>query len=377
MPKPLKVVLTGGGTGGHLMPALALADALTAHYADTPDQLTLTFIGNPTSMEATKVPQAGYAFEGVSFYGLPRKRNGVAQLKWILALVRATYQADRLLGKLRPNVVVGTGGYVSAPVVLAAKRRGIPLLVHEPDATPGLVNKLMAPLATQVTGAFAQAQQALRTRHFEVTGNPLRGFSGQALPHAEAQAQLGVDWPEDRPVLVVIGGSQGARQLNHAVVQALPTLINELGLAVIHQTGDALYEETLAALPPELADSPYYKVMPFYPAMQAVWSLASVAVCRAGSLTLSELWAYGVPAVLVPYPHAAANHQHHNAVAVVQAGAATLLPDAECSGKGLLASLRPLLGDEAKLHAMREVALGLAKPHATQAILAHVLRLAK
>lgn len=366
-----KVVLTGGGTGGHLVPALALAEALQPH----PQVEQVLYIGNTHSLESRKVPEAGIPFETITFHGLPRKVDPVAWVRWLIALARAVAKARHLLQTFRPNVVVGTGGYVSGPVLIASRLLNIPTLVHEPDAHPGLVNRLLAPGATLVTGAFDAAKTRLNTKHFLLTGNPLRGATSP-MPKADALRQLALHWPADQPVLVILGGSQGARTLNRSVAQALPTLIDTLGLAVIHQTGDKLYEETLLMIPPDWQAHPRYCVRPYFESMAPVWSAATVAVCRAGSLTLSELYTYGVPSVLVPFPFAAANHQLRNAEASVAAGASQLLLDQDCTGERLSQAVGALLSSPETLSLMAQSARTLARPDATAHIVEELLRLA-
>jgi UDP-N-acetylglucosamine--N-acetylmuramyl-(pentapeptide) pyrophosphoryl-undecaprenol N-acetylglucosamine transferase len=365
-----RVVLTGGGTGGHLVPALALAQQFQPH----PEVEAVLYIGNAQSLEARKVPEAGVPFESIAFYGMPRRIDPLAWIRWVWALWVAVRRAKGLLEAFRPTVVVGTGGYVSGPVLLAARWLGVPYWVHEPDAYPGLVNRLVAPAAAQVSGAFEAARPRLKTKRFLVSGNPLRG-TPHPIDKAEALAQLGLSWSADQPVLVILGGSQGARTLNRAVAQALPTLMDELGLAVIHQTGESLYEETLLMLPPQWQNHPRYCVRPYYEAMQAVWSAATLAVCRSGSLTLSELYAYGVPSVLVPFPFAAANHQVHNAKASVAAGASSLLLDGDCDGPALVQAVRALLSQPQPLVSMATAAQGLARPEATAQLVDAILRL--
>lgn len=363
-----RVVLTGGGTGGHLYPALAVADALR----DNPAVEALLYVGNRNSLEERRVTEAGYPFSPIAFFGMPRQVNPLAWSRWLAALWQSVNSSMQLLQTFQATVVLGTGGYVAGPVLLAAKRLGIPYCIHEPDAHPGLVNRLMAPHAAWVTGAFPQAQQLLKTSRFTVTGNPLRGLNTQ-LTKAEALQALRLDWPAEQPVLVVTGGSQGARTLNRALVQALPVLLEEMGLAVIHQTGEKLFDETLMMVDPALHDHPRYCVQPFYTAMAPVWRCADLAVCRAGSLTLSELYAYGVASILVPFPFAAADHQRKNAKASVAAGASWYLEDANCTGQALLAMLQQLGKGTDALTAMQQAAQALAQPQATDNVVTVLL----
>ena len=396
-----RVALAGGGTGGHIYPALAVAQALQ-HQGLALSQLL--YLGHPNGMEAQLAAQAHIAFAPVPFEGMPRRGKLLTHgLPWLWKLLQATWQARGHLRHFGATVVLGTGGYVAAPVLLAAKTLGILYWVHEADAEPGLVNKLCAPLAGGVSVAFEAAVHRLKlpTGHWYHTGNPLRGSLGQ-VQGAEALQALGLPhWSPQAPTLVVLGGSQGAQTLNAAVVEALEGLLTaHPTLQVLHQCGAKLWEANQAhyqACYPNNPNQPLwharYEARPYFEAMAPVWGLATVALCRAGSLTLSELYLAGVPAVLVPYPHAAANHQWLNAMAAQAVGAAVVLANSQCSAPALEALLAPLLAGEAvtpphptegahlagslcyALAPMRQAALALAKPHAAETIAKHVLGL--
>jgi UDP-N-acetylglucosamine--N-acetylmuramyl-(pentapeptide) pyrophosphoryl-undecaprenol N-acetylglucosamine transferase len=376
-----RIVLTGGGTGGHLYPALALAEALKTH----PMVETLLYIGNSDSLESRKVPEAGFAFEAVPFRGMPRGKNPFHLLGWLWALNQAIKQAKQTLKAFNATAVIGTGGYVAAPVLAAAKQLNIPYFIHEPDAVPGLVNKLMARGAMGVTGAFPNRAKGLGIpeARYTFTGNPLRGnFSSLSKQEAIEQLKL-TGWDQNRLTLVVVGGSQGARTLNTAVVNALPQLIDECSLQLIHQCGDKLWEETQALYKEQSTTvwhatvaekiATAYHCQPFFNGMDALWAMADFAVCRAGSLTLSELYLSGTPAILVPYPYAAANHQEANARLSEAEGASILLLDADCSAEKLVFTVRQLLEFPEQLSRMKANALKLAKPNATQSIIAKMM----
>ena len=371
----MKLVVTGGGTGGHIYPALAVAEAFQAAGDQT------LYIGKTGGLESELVPGAGIAFAGVSFYGMPRNKTPLLPfqlLKWWWALHRAKAAAKSLLKAFSPDAVFGTGGYVSAPVLMAARELGIPYAVHEPDAEPGLVNRWMGKHARLITASFEAGAKALARPGIKtaVTGNPIRGTLGQ-VSRAQAFAALGVDWPADQTVLLVTGGSQGARTINQAVTAALPRLLDELNLAVIHVTGKTQFEPTQQTVPPELQAHSRYILLPYEPDMPRLMGAASLALCRAGSLSLSEMYLSGLPTLLVPYPHAAADHQRKNARASVDAGASLYIEDAECSGERIFNELKTLLEDRARMAAMTEAARRLAHPHATGAIVAALREIAR
>lgn len=357
----LKVVVTGGGTGGHIYPALAIAGLLRENASQ------VLYIGNRDSLESRLVPEQGFAFESIVFSGMPR-RPGFRWLQWLLSLPVAIQSAKKHLKKFQPNVVFGTGGYVAAPVLLAAKALNVPYVIHEPDAYPGLVNRLTARWASHVTGAFAESQQRLKARNFTVTGNPVRGSIGH-LSRTEALQQLGLHWPPDSRILVVTGGSQGARSINNAVIESLQVLLDS-GWHIIHQCGGKLYEETRASVEKMgLADHPAYCLQPFFNNMAAVWAVADLAICRAGSMTLSELYLCGIPSILVPYPFAAADHQRMNALASERAGASVVVLDVDCTSQRLLGVLNQLGNEPSRLSGMRQAASNLAHPEASRAIM--------
>jgi UDP-N-acetylglucosamine--N-acetylmuramyl-(pentapeptide) pyrophosphoryl-undecaprenol N-acetylglucosamine transferase len=229
--------------------------------------------------------------------------------------------------------------------------------------------------AALTTGAFEAARTRLNTRRFVATGNPIRSDIGR-MSKAEALRVLGVEWSVETPAVLVMGGSQGARTINQALVEALPRLLDDLGVAVIHQTGTKLFEETRAALPAELAEHPRYYLRPYYADMAALYATADLAVCRAGSLSLGELYVCGVPSLLIPYPFAAANHQLRNAEASVAAGASRLLLNADCNGETLFREVRTLLSDAGIRRGMREFALKLGRPDATAHLVALIRELA-
>lgn len=370
----MRLVVTGGGTGGHVYPALAVAEVMRAD----PAVESVTYIGKTTGLESELVPQHGIDFRGIEFYGMPRGKNPFVLFKlvaWLAKLELAKRHARTYLMELKPDVVFGTGGYVSAPVLMAARDLNIPYVVHEPDAKPGLVNQLMSKKAAVITTSFAEGAESLKqnpSQEVLVTGNPIRGNIG-TLSRPEAMKLLGLDWPESRPVLLVTGGSQGSRRINQAVVAALPKLLKENGFAVVHLTGKKLYEETLERLDhlnPALKTHPYYQVRPYSGEMAALLAIADVAVCRAGSLSLSEMYVCGVPTILVPYPFAAADHQRKNALASVHSGASIMIEDAACNSERLLQELTPLAGDSEARQAMKRAAIGLGHPDATLRIVA-------
>lgn len=361
----MRVAVTGGGTGGHIFPALAIAAELQAQGDE------VLYVGKIDSMESELVPKQAFRFEGISFFGMPRK-PGFAFLRWLASLFKAQQQAVKILNDFKPDVVVGTGGYVSAPVLMAAKRLKIPYLLHEPDAMPGLANRFLSKGATIITAAFPASAGHFKLKsgdsRFYHTGNPIRQGLGE-LDKTAALKLLGLDWSPETPVLLVFGGSQGARSINTALIEALPELLGHMQLHVLHLSGKKLIEETRERLSQtQLLAHPSYSLKAFSDEMPALLSAADLAVCRAGSLSLSELYTAGLATILVPYPFAAANHQEKNAQTSVDAGASWMILDKDLTGESLLTAVRGILADRAVWQKMADAAQKLAKPNATGVI---------
>ncbi|MBE3577713.1 MAG: undecaprenyldiphospho-muramoylpentapeptide beta-N-acetylglucosaminyltransferase [Limnochordales bacterium] len=378
----LRVVVTGGGTGGHVYPALTLARALVEQEAD------VIYVGTDSGLEARLAPREGLTFHSISARPLKRSRPWTVAGTALAAGV-GVLQAVRMLARFRPDLVIATGGYVCGPLALAAALRRIPLLVQEQNALPGRTSRYLARYARVVALGFAEAipyfPAACRPR-LVVTGNPVR----PAVIQAERKAGLSFfRLDERRRTLLVAGGSQGAQRLNQAVREALPWLLDRPDLQVIWLTGERSYPQIVAQLPGEwrqekldadgyeqqLVRQRHVLIAPYTHAMALALAAADLAVSRAGALSLAELLVQKVPAVLVPYPFAADNHQQANAEVLARQGAAVIVPDAELSGERLVCELQRLLDDAGRLAAMRARAAALAKPQATEEILSLARRI--
>ncbi len=360
----VRCVVTGGGTGGHIYPALAIARGLRERYG-----AEVLYVGTDRGLEADLVPRAGLPFAAISAGGL-RRRVDPGNLAVLARTVRGLFQAWALLGRWKPAVVVGTGGYVCGPTVLAAVARGIPTFIHEQNAYPGLTNRLLAGLVRQVALTFPEAAAHLpRRARVVVTGLPVRPEIVTADRGAARQA-LGID-PHTR-VLLVFGGSRGARKINDAMIGVLEALSGRPGVHVIQATGKAEYRDYAARLEAagiKIGSGGNITLTPYLYDMAQALAAADLVVCRAGASTIAELTVRGLPAVLVPYPHATARHQDYNARACARAGAAVVIPDRELDGPRLLAVVGQLLGDEERLRAMGAASRRLARPQALEDIL--------
>jgi len=349
------VVIAGGGTGGHLFPGLALADALVARGAKA------TFVGTAAGIEARAVPAAGYPLRLLPGRQL-RGGGAVRAVAGLASAAGGTLRALVLLGELRPDLVVGVGGYASVAVVIAAALRRIPTVLLEQNVVPGAANRVLARLARRICVGFAESLAFLPRDRTVHTGNPVR--AGLIQPRR----------PRTRTGVLVFGGSGGAHRLNQAMLDALgplgPTLA---GADLIHQTGAVDLETVRAAY---AARGIAARVEPFVADMGAAYAAADLVVARAGAMTCAELTAVGLPAILVPYPYATDDHQRRNAEVLVQAGAAEMILDAELDGERLARGLRGMLEDASRLASMAAHSRALGRPDAAERVADECLRLA-
>ncbi len=366
----MKLLLTGGGTGGHIYPALAIAEMLREEPLAQP--LTVQFVGTKDRLEATLVPGAGVPIAFVRSRPLVRKISP-AFFATLLQNAIGTVQACGTIARLRPDCAIATGGYVAFPVVLATRllralgivRARIALV--EPNARAGLTNRILAPLVDEIWYGYAGLGEP-SAKTF-VTGTPVRGSFLNALGKAEARSALGLD--PARTTIFVMGGSQGAQRLNIAVAGLLSEGLLPEDWQIVHVTGasDVVPRE----LPPELAGRVI--VRSYIEDPHTAYAAADVIVARAGASTLAEIAATGTPSLLVPYPFAADDHQTRNAEVFVRAGAARLIPDRELDAHRLLAELQAAL-EPPVLRAMREAAEGLAPRDLRGTIVTRALALA-
>ena len=355
----LRLLLAGGGTGGHVIPALVLA----REFQRRDPAREVLFVGSPRGIETRLVPPAGFPLEVLQI-GMLQGQSAAARLQTLLELPRAVWKARRILDRFRPDVVLGVGGYASGPMMLAAAIGGIPLAVFEPNAVPGLVNRWMAPYVARAFVAFDEASRYFPAGKAVVTGIPVRHEFFNVPP------------AEHRPpfTVLVFGGSQGARSLNRAVIEALPSLDQQKPpLALLHQTGENEYNRVQEEIAKHSVPA---EVFAFLDRMWEAFARADLVVCRAGASTIAELAAAGRAAILVPYPAAANEHQLRNAEALQRAGAALLIVDRDLSGERLASALRELLARPEQLLQMEAAMRRRAHPDAASRIVNELERLA-
>jgi UDP-N-acetylglucosamine--N-acetylmuramyl-(pentapeptide) pyrophosphoryl-undecaprenol N-acetylglucosamine transferase len=358
----LSVLIAGGGTGGHLYPGIAVARELTARVPSA----MVTFVGTAAGIEARVIPREGFRLDVIRSAGLKGKSlQSLARGLSLLPL--SALDAWRVISRHRPAVVIGVGGYSSGPVVALAAARGIPTLLMEQNAMPGITNRLLAPLVSAAAVTYEESVTFFGAKAF-VTGNPVRPEFFDERAHAEHAS------PPGAARVLVFGGSQGAHAINMAMVEAAARLAAAAPrLAITHQSGerdlevvrDGYRRAGLAA-----------RVEPFLFAMDREMKAASLVVCRAGATTLAELTAAGRPSILIPLPTATDDHQRKNAEALVRQGAAQMIEQAQLTGDRLATAIAALAADEAGRTRMSAAARRMARPDAARAIVDKVLDLA-
>jgi len=360
-----RVLIMAGGTGGHVFPALAVANELRSRGID------VVWMGTRAGLEARLVPEAGYPIEWIPISGLRKK--GI--LPWLSApwhLIRAFLAARAAVRRVSPNVVLGMGGFASGPGGLAASLLGIPLVIHEQNSVLGLTNRLLAKRATKALEGFPDTFPPKIQAIY--TGNPIRPEIASLATQPHVCTTRSPEEGEPRWHLLVLGGSQGAVALNTLVPEALGKLRPRARPEVWHQSGARFNEQTQAAY---REAGVIGRVEPFITDMAAAYHWADLVVCRSGALTVAEVSAAGIASILVPYPHAVDDHQTTNAHLLSHAGAAILLPQQEVTPDGLAKILRGLCENPERLEKMGREAHAVARPAATEEVVTHLLSVAK
>jgi len=358
----LSVLIAGGGTGGHLYPGIAVARALLARVPDA----QVVFVGTAAGVESRVVPREGFPLDVIRSAGLKGK-SWRSLLRGLLLLPASAVDAWRVITRRRPSVVIGVGGYSSGPVVALAALRGVPTVLMEQNAAPGLTNRLLAPLVSAAAVTYPESVGVFGHKAF-VAGNPVRpeffrkeAYAAHASPPGAAR-------------VLVFGGSQGAHAINMAMVEAAARLAAAApALAVTHQSGERDLEVVRDGYRRAGLEA---RVEPFLFEMDREMTSADLVVCRSGATTVAELTASARPAILIPFPEATDDHQRKNAEAIARAGAARVIEQRELTGDRLAAEILSLVGNEAERRRMSEAAARLARPDAAAVIVDKVLELA-
>lgn len=360
----LRVIISGGGTGGHIFPAISIANALCEAVSD----IEILFVGATGRMEMEKVPAAGYEIVGLPVAGFQR-RFTLQNLLFPFRLAASMYKASSVLRCFRPDVVVGVGGYASGPMLRCAARHGIPCLIQEQNSYPGVTNKILAKDVKTICVAYPGMERFFPAEKIIFTGNPVRQDLQKPVDRAEAAAFFGLD--ASRPVVLVIGGSLGARSINNGIADSLSDLGPDTQL--LWQTGKFYYDTVRQK--PGVEGNPNVRVHAFIKRMDYAYALADVVISRAGAGSISELSLLGKACILVPSPNVAEDHQTKNAKALVAQGAAMMVADD--FAKTLLAETQLLLADRERLRKYSEGIKVFARPYAAVDIAREVMTIAR
>jgi len=355
----LKVLMAGGGTAGHINPGLAIANYLKQKHPDA----QIKFVGTERGLETRLVTREGYELELIKVRGFKRKLSFDTIIA-IKELFQGMVEARKIIKIYKPDIVIGTGGYVCGPVLFNAAMMKIPTLIHEQNAYPGVTNKILSRYADAVAISFKESEKYFKSaKKIALTGNPVR----DEILHTDkvsARKRLGIS--SNSRVVVVVGGSRGAQNINNSVVDMLKKYYNSNDFNIIFATGEAQYDRTMESLGKDIA--PTVEVVPYIYNAADVYAAADLMVCRAGAITLSELTAMGIPAILIPSPFVTANHQEYNARSLEKNGAAVVILEKELSGNVLYNQIMSLLKNREQLSRMASNSKKMGITNATEKI---------
>ncbi|MBK7635950.1 MAG: undecaprenyldiphospho-muramoylpentapeptide beta-N-acetylglucosaminyltransferase [Saprospiraceae bacterium] len=362
-----RVIISGGGTGGHVFPAIAIADALKSLRPD----LVLLFVGAEGKIEMEKVPKAGYKIVGLNIAGFQRKltfKNLLFPFKLAVSMVKAI----SIVRSFKPDVAVGVGGYASGPVLKIANTFGIPTVLQEQNSFAGVTNRILAAKAALICVAYDGMERFFPKQKILFTGNPVRkDILDNIKKQNEALETLDLD--QNKKTILIFGGSLGAKTINEAIRSNAETLMSMEDINIIWQVGKIYYDEYKTCV---LASRPNVKILPFIENMDTAYSAADVVICRAGALTVSELAVLGKASILIPSPNVAEDHQTVNAMSLVNKDAAVLVKDNEAK-EILISEMHQLLYDDQKLKSLRENIKYFGRPQAAIKIAEEILKLCK
>ena len=359
----MKAIISGGGTGGHIFPAIAIANAIKKRYPEA----DILFVGAEGRMEMEKVPAAGYRIVGLPIAGLQRKltpANIARNLMLPFKMMRSRHKVKAIIKDFNPDIVVGVGGFASEPTLKAAESMGFPTLMQEQNSYAGLTNKMLAKGARKICVAYEGMERFFPADKIVMTGNPVReAIEKMNVDRDEALRHFNLDG--NSKIILSVGGSLGARSINNMIKDNL-SLFKDNNVQIIWQTGKWMYDE--AKLSVEQAGvGQWVKVHQFISRMDMAYTVADAVISRAGAIAISELCLVGKPTILIPSPNVAEDHQTKNAMALADKGAAIMVRDSECHDKGIQSVLH-LLDDKAKQTEMSKNILALAKPQAAESI---------
>ncbi|UMZ73258.1 undecaprenyldiphospho-muramoylpentapeptide beta-N-acetylglucosaminyltransferase [Natranaerofaba carboxydovora] len=339
----MKFLLTGGGTGGHIYPALSVVREI---YKNN-ENAEVMYVGTSRGLECKVIPKENIPFKTIDIQGLPRK-IGKEMIYFSSNFAKGCYQARKIISEFNPNVVLGTGGYVCGPVILMAWLSGIPTAIHEQNVVPGITNKFLSKLAKKTMVSFEDSKDFFNTKNLIVTGNP-RASEVNELSLDKAALTLGLD--KDKKTLLVVSGSQGAEIINHNFIKIIEDLIKNKWLQIIYVTGDRYYNEVNKKI--SSYDKSNIKVFSYLNEMPMALSLADLVLSRAGATTLAEITGFGIPSILVPSPNVTNDHQRKNAMTLVKRDAAEMIEEKDLKPEVLMEKIIKLLLDDQLLINMK------------------------
>ena len=368
----MKIIVSGGGTGGHIYPALTLIRTLQQKV----DKLEVLYVGTHAGLEADIIPKENIPFATVDLQGFKHSLSPVNILRAARA-IKGVGKAMGIVRKFQPDVVIGTGGYVCGPVLMAASLLGIPALIQEQNVIPGITNKILSKFVNVIATGYQEANGAFPANKVVFTGNPIRREVMQQRQESDYEA-FGLH--PNRKTILVSGGSRGARTINRAMVDVLKHYADRKDVQILHATGKGEYEDIIGRISAaglDLKQADNIVVKPYLYNMPQAMAIADLAVFRAGATGLAELTAKGIPAILIPYPYAAENHQEYNARAVEKAGAAKVILNKDLTAPVLVEAIDSVICHQDKLAAMAEASRKLGRPEAADTISELIVELAR
>ncbi|MGF3226790.1 undecaprenyldiphospho-muramoylpentapeptide beta-N-acetylglucosaminyltransferase [Facklamia sp. P12932] len=363
MNKVKRIVLSGGGTGGHIYPALALYRVLKER-----SDVEVLYIGTQRGLESKIVPRAGIPFKAVEITGLKRSIS-LDNLKLIFKMFHSTHKAKQMIRDFQPDIVLGTGGYVCGPVLLAASMLKVPTIIHEQNSVAGITNKFLARFVNKIAVCFEEASHQFGKNQNKVvlTGNP-RGqevISTPAMPHCLSEQ---FELKDNQPTVLIFGGSRGAPAINQAGIESLDKWLSA-NYQVIIATGQNHFQELNEEMVEEINQSNNVRIVPYIDNMPSVFQAINLVVCRAGATTLTELTALGLPSILIPSPYVTDNHQEHNALSLVNNKAAVMIKESKLSGQSLYQEVSQLMVAPEDLKVMGQAAKSMGITDASDRII--------
>ncbi|WP_110953220.1 undecaprenyldiphospho-muramoylpentapeptide beta-N-acetylglucosaminyltransferase [Anaerosinus massiliensis] len=368
----MRIIVSGGGTGGHIYPAITLIKTIQSMT----DHCEVLYVGTKAGLEADIIPKEGLAFKTVDICGFERKLS-VKNVKTIFKSMQSVWTARKIIKEFKPNVVIGTGGYVCGPVLLAASLMKIPTMIQEQNVIPGITNKILAKFVDKIAVGYNEAGQYFSPDKVVFTGNPIR----QEVMSADKNAGIyKFELDRKKKTILISGGSRGARSINRAMIAVHKHFSKNSNIQLLHVTGKNEYNDIVTKLQKQGIDTEGIGniiIKPYLYDMPQALAIADLAIFRAGAVGLAELTARGIPSILIPYPYAAENHQEYNAMIMQKKGAAIVIRDCDLSAECLIHVIDELLENDTKLEHMAKASLALGKPEAASEIAGLAINLAK